>query len=125
MLKILSGDGDTACEGSHGRVRWEDRGVPAGPPELGVMGRHPRGVREEPCRRERREQQMQKLEQKWPGAGAATRSLDQFHVMLFVTRKKAAGGHRKPRETNSRHPVLGIPGVIRRTSLISTCKYTV
>lgn len=54
-------------------VRWEDRGVPAGPPELGVMGRHPRGVREEPCRRERREQQMQRLEQKWPGAGAAPR----------------------------------------------------
>ena len=73
VLKILSGDGDTACEGSHGRVRWEDRGVPAGPPELGVMGRHPRGVREEPCRRERREQQMQRLEQKWPGAGAAPR----------------------------------------------------
>ena len=40
--------------------------------------------------------------------------------MLLVTRKKAVGGHRKPSKTNSRHPALGIPGVIRGTSLIST-----
>lgn len=43
VLEILSGDGDTACEGSRGRVRWEDRGVPAGPPEPGVMDRDPGG----------------------------------------------------------------------------------
>lgn len=43
VLEILSGDGDTACEGSRGGVRWEDRGVPEGPPEPGVIGRDPRG----------------------------------------------------------------------------------
>lgn len=53
------------------------------------------------------------------------RSLDQFHVMLFVVRKKAAGGYRKPSETNARHAVLGIPGVFQGTGLISTCRYGV